>query len=291
MWRSRESLARGGLRDPSEGLGFYFKRGVPPTLGVLFPTPYLENPSKHVVPTSVVFASVPQQWVSSSQLAASAQPDPFFVPASLHTPWARVPFPDTCCFQAQNVSRSPFVSCAPSFSIHAGLSPQPISLLPSTTAQTPPQQPLHVSALAISDPQNPSNCISPFFSPARAVYYQRAKNPVQQMFTHHLTNHPALCHHGELGSRKPVGRFEGRGWGRKVSWRMSYKPQCQRERICWEGSLELAGSLGASEAPSKSFLVLSPTPQALPTSGTQLLTPLFNTDLEDTSLSLCTFFD
>lgn len=56
--------------------------------------------------------------------------------------------------------------------------------------------------------------------------------------------------------------------------------------ICWEGSLELAGSLGASEAPSKSFLALSPSPQALPTSGTQLLVPLFDTDLENVPFSV-----
>lgn len=177
MWRRRERVWQGEgsgilLRD----LDSTSKEEIcPPQLGSsALPRTLRTPPSTWSLPV----ANVPQQWVSSSQLAASAQPDPFLVPASWHTLWARVPFPDTCCFQAQNISHSRFVSCAPSFSIRTGLSPQPISLLPSTTAQTPPQRPLHVPALAISDPQNPSNCISPFFSPARAVYYQGAKNPI-----------------------------------------------------------------------------------------------------------------
>lgn len=122
MWRRRERVWQGEgsgilLRD----LDSTSKEEVCPHTWIFFPTPHPENPSKHVVPTSIMFANVPQQWVSSSQLAASAQPDPFLVPASWHTPWARVPFPDTC---------------APSISICTGLSPQPISLLPSNYPDT-----------------------------------------------------------------------------------------------------------------------------------------------------------
>lgn len=143
------SLARGRPRgDPTQGLGLNSGSGdVVPRLGVLFPTPLLQPLSKHVVPTRGTLANVPQQWVSSLQLASSAQPDRFLMPASWSalwkSAWARGPFPDTCCFQARKVSHNHFVSRALSFPIHAALSPQPLSLLPSTGAQTP-HIPLHM---------------------------------------------------------------------------------------------------------------------------------------------------
>lgn len=134
------------------GLGLHSGSGGVPPLGALFPSPHPVHLSKHVVRTSVMLANVPQQWVSSSQLASSAQPDPSLVPASWSalwkSAWARVPIPDTCCFQARKVSHSRFVSYAPCFPIHAGLSPQPLSLLPSMAAQALPQPPLHVPTLA-----------------------------------------------------------------------------------------------------------------------------------------------
>lgn len=159
------SLASGRPRNPARGLGSYSESGgvSPPPWG-LFPTPNPQSLSEHVAPTRGMLANVPQQWISSSKLASSAQPDPSPVPARWSVPWksawARVPFPDTCCFQAWTVSHSHFVSYAPFFPIHEGINPQPFSLLPRGCPDTP----LGISTCA--RPGRPSELpqtASPFF--------------------------------------------------------------------------------------------------------------------------------
>lgn len=125
------SLARERRRDPTWGTWILFQkcRCEPPTLGS---SSLLQTPSASASTWPSPVAHLPMFLNSGfhhRNLASSAQPDPSLVPAGWSAPWkcawARVPFPDTCCFQARKYPR-------------AVLSPR---LLPSLSAKGSPLSP------------------------------------------------------------------------------------------------------------------------------------------------------
>lgn len=150
-------LAREKPGLPTERLGLYSGNGgVSSNLGsLLYPTPPFPLQAHGPHQCHACQCSSTVGFIIATCLFCSARS--FLVPASWSarwkSAWARVPFPDTCCFQAQKVSHCCLVSCAPFFPIHRGLSPQPVSWLPSTAVQTPPQLPLMCPCwLTSSDP-------------------------------------------------------------------------------------------------------------------------------------------
>lgn len=138
------NLGRERPRDPTWGTWILLQkwRCEPPTLGVLVPAPDPQCLCKHVARTRGTLANVPQQWISSSKPCLFCSARSSLVPAGWSAPWkcawARVPFPDTCCFQARKYPRavlSPRLPPSP-FTKGSALSPSPGF---HRATQTPPR--------------------------------------------------------------------------------------------------------------------------------------------------------
>lgn len=111
------------------------------------------------------------------------------------------------------------------------------------------------------------------------------------MFTHHLTNHSALCHHDKWGSRRPVGRLQGAG-GQEGFLEDELWALHQKEHLLGKALWSRRGAPG----PRSSQQILPPSKSVTTTPGCPHLwdpAPQFvlNSGLEDASLSLCTFAD
>lgn len=153
-------------------------------------TPIPQPVSKHVVspapappPLHGVLAPVPQQWISSLKLACSAQPDPSLVPGqqagvlpgNLPGPESRSQTP-----AASKLRTHPVAVLSPALGLFSFVKGSTIDPSPcfQGAARTRPRAPPHVPTLAdlqgsLGLPQTTS-----FFSPAGAVRYQRAENPI-----------------------------------------------------------------------------------------------------------------
>ena len=115
------------------------------------------------------------------------------------------------------------------------------------------------------------------------------------MFTCHLTNHSALCHHGKWGLQKACWQVCG-GWGSQEVLLEDKLQGRGSERTDLLGGLPGARwepqGLGSSQQILPCIFTTQTVPTSPwldPTSEIQLLRALLNTDLEDASLSLCTF--
>ena len=137
------NLGRERPRDPTWGTWILLQkwRCEPPTLGVLVPAPDPQCLCKHVACTRGTLANVPQQWISSSKpclfCSARSSPRASRLERSLEVCLGQSPIPRHLLLPSSEIPQSCFISQTPSFPIHEGLSPQPLSSLPQGYPDTP----------------------------------------------------------------------------------------------------------------------------------------------------------